>query len=69
MKPRNRLQEKRMELYPGIHHFETGPFNWYVVEEDGRLTLIDAGFPGHYSIFRDGLDQMAVAQRMLRLSF
>ena len=47
-----------MELYPGIHHFETGPFNWYVVEEDGRLTLIDAGFPGHYSIFRDGLDQM-----------
>ncbi len=44
-----------MELAKGIHRFETGPFNWYVIEESGRITLVDAGFPGHYGVFLDGL--------------
>lgn len=44
-----------MELAPGIHHFPTGPFNWYVIEESGRLTLVDAGFPGHFGVFEQGL--------------
>lgn len=44
-----------MELATSIHHFPTGPFNWYVIEEDSRLTLVDAGFPGHYSVFEEGL--------------
>lgn len=44
-----------MEVAKGIHHFPTGPFNWYVIEEAGRLTLVDAGFPGHYDVFREGL--------------
>lgn len=44
-----------MELAPGVHRFPTDPFNWYVLEEAGRLTLVDAGFPGHYSTFLAGL--------------
>ena len=44
-----------MEIAKGIHHFKTGPFNWYVIEESGRLTLVDAGFPGHYKTFADGI--------------
>jgi len=44
-----------MEVAPGIHHFDTDPFNWYVIEERGRLTLVDAGFPGHYRVFLDGI--------------
>lgn len=44
-----------MEILPGIHHFDTGPFNWYLLEAAGRLTLVDAGFPGHYRVFADGL--------------
>lgn len=44
-----------MEILPGIHHFDTGPFNWYVIKERDRLTLVDAGFPGHYPVFLDGL--------------
>lgn len=47
-----------MEILTGVHHFDTGPFNWYLIEEHGRLTLIDAGFPGHYSIFREGLKEI-----------
>jgi len=44
-----------MEILPGIHHFNTDPFNWYVLEEGGRLTVVDAGFPGHYAVLRRGL--------------
>lgn len=44
-----------MELAKGIYHFPTGPFNWYVIEEGGRLTLVDAGFPGHFGVFSDGV--------------
>lgn len=44
-----------MELAQGVHHFQTDPFNWYVIEEAGRLTLVDAGFPGNFAVFRDGI--------------
>ena len=45
----------KMEITKGIHHFDCGPFNWYLIEEAGRLTLVDAGFPGHFSVFKKGL--------------
>ncbi len=44
-----------MEVAPHVHHFSTSPFNWYVIEEAGRLTLVDAGFPGHYREFIAGI--------------
>lgn len=49
-----------MERYPladggAVYHFDTGPFNWYVIEQAGRLTLVDAGFPGHYGTFKRGI--------------
>lgn len=47
-----------MQILPSVHHFDTGPFNWYIIEEGGRLTLIDAGFPGHYHVFIKGLEQI-----------
>ena len=51
------MQQKRKaaEVAPGIYHFNTGPFNWYIIEENGRLTLVDAGFPGHYRVFINGI--------------
>ena len=44
-----------MELAQGVHHFPTDPFNWYVIEEAGSLTVVDAGFPGHFRVFENGL--------------
>lgn len=44
-----------MLVAPGIHQFETFPFNWYVIEEAGRLTVVDAGFPSHYAVLVAGL--------------
>jgi glyoxylase-like metal-dependent hydrolase (beta-lactamase superfamily II) len=45
-----------MEIAKDVHHFDCGPFNWYLIEEAGRLTLVDAGFPGHYSVYNRGLE-------------
>jgi glyoxylase-like metal-dependent hydrolase (beta-lactamase superfamily II) len=47
-----------MEITSGIHHFDCGPFNWYLIEQEGRLTLIDAGFPGHFKVFLNGLESI-----------
>lgn len=44
-----------MEIAPNIFRFETGVFNWYVVRDGSRLTLVDAGFPGHFPILVEGL--------------
>lgn len=47
-----------MQIVRNVHHFDSGPFNWYLIEEQGRLTLVDAGFPGHYRVFKKGLDEL-----------
>lgn len=47
-----------MEIAKGVHHFDCGPFNWYLIEENGRLTLVDAGFPGHYKVYKKGLEAL-----------
>ena len=52
-----------MHVAPGIHHFETYLFNWYVIEKDSRLKLVDAGFPGHYELF---LAELRLIGRELR---
>ena len=44
-----------------VHRFDTGTFNWYVIEQAGRLTLVDAGFPGHYRIFKKGIAELGRA--------
>ncbi len=47
-----------MEIAKGIHHFDCGPFNWYLIEENGRFTLVDAGFPGHYRVYKKAMETM-----------
>jgi hypothetical protein len=53
-----------VELAKGVHHFPTGPFNWYVTEEGSRLTLVDAGFPGHFGVLEEGLVPSGGRSRM-----
>ena len=33
------------DVAPGIHRVEDAHTNWYLVEEDGALTIVDAGVP------------------------
>lgn len=52
-----------MEIANGVHHFDCGPFNWYLIEEEGRLTLVDAGFPGHYNVYKKGLELLGKSSK------
>jgi len=51
-------KRKELEIAQGVYHFDTGPFNWYVIEDEGRLTLVDAGFLGHYNVFKKGIESL-----------
>jgi glyoxylase-like metal-dependent hydrolase (beta-lactamase superfamily II) len=42
-----------MEVAPGVHRLGNAIVNYYLVEADGGLTLVDAGLPG----FRDQLEE------------
>lgn len=54
-----------MEVAKGVHHFDTGAFNWYLIEENGQLTLVDAGFPGHYKTYKEGLKSLGKTNKDL----
>jgi len=47
-----------MEIAPNVFKFDTGPFNWYLIKEGSRFTLVDAGFAGHYSVFEMGIQSL-----------
>lgn len=36
-----------MEITKGIHHFDCGPFNWYLIEENGRFTIVEQVLQGY----------------------
>jgi glyoxylase-like metal-dependent hydrolase (beta-lactamase superfamily II) len=43
-----RMAPSRTEVADGIHRLGDRYVNWYVLEDGGRLTVIDAGLPGHW---------------------
>jgi glyoxylase-like metal-dependent hydrolase (beta-lactamase superfamily II) len=44
-----------MQVSEGIHRLTQGVANFYLIEESGKFTLIDAGTPGDWSYFRRSL--------------
>ncbi len=40
---------------PGVHRLHTRASNWYVVEDRGRLTVLDAGLPRQWRAFGTAL--------------
>ena len=40
-----------MEVADGIHRLTQGVVNFYLVEDGGKLTLVDAGAPGDWDEF------------------
>ncbi len=43
------------DVAPGVHRIEDAYTNWYLVEEQGRLTVVDAGVPTSWSSLLDAL--------------
>lgn len=44
------------EVAPGVHRLGSRRINWYVVEEEGWFTVVDAGLPGHFDQLTAFLD-------------
>jgi glyoxylase-like metal-dependent hydrolase (beta-lactamase superfamily II) len=43
------------QIAPGIHRLATRYENWYLLAAGGRLTVLDAGLPGHWDGFASAL--------------
>src|SRR4051794_36234648 len=42
----------------GIHRIEDAYTNWYLVEDDGALTIVDAGVPTSWGSLHDALQRL-----------
>lgn len=51
----NGVENGPSEVAPGVYRFGTDRVNWYVIEDEGRLTVVDAGLTGHWDRLVDGL--------------
>src|SRR5215475_8839312 len=51
-------QSPPTEVAPGIHRFTGIVSNFYLVEQSGGLTLVDAGTPGDWQLFLRTLDTL-----------
>ncbi|MCW2950874.1 MAG: Zn-dependent hydrolase including glyoxylase [Conexibacter sp.] len=49
------------DVAPGIHRIEDAYVNWYLVEVEGRFTIVDAGVPTSWASLQDALRQLDVA--------
>jgi glyoxylase-like metal-dependent hydrolase (beta-lactamase superfamily II) len=46
------------DVAPGIHRVEDAFTNWYLIEEDGRLTIVDAGLPRSWGSAHAALQEL-----------
>lgn len=50
-----------MEVADRVHMFPAGafsPFGWYVIEDAGKLTVVDGGWPKYYRHLKEGLSSI-----------
>jgi glyoxylase-like metal-dependent hydrolase (beta-lactamase superfamily II) len=46
------------QVSSGVHRLHTRYTNWYLLEDGGRLTVLDAGLPGDWREFSSALSQL-----------
>src|SRR3712207_345714 len=42
----------------GVHRIEDAYTNWYLIEDGGRLTVVDTGVPTSWTSFQQALDTL-----------
>jgi glyoxylase-like metal-dependent hydrolase (beta-lactamase superfamily II) len=47
-----------LNVVSGVHRAEDAYTNWYLIEEDGRLTIVDAGVPTSWQSLQDALARL-----------
>jgi glyoxylase-like metal-dependent hydrolase (beta-lactamase superfamily II) len=46
------------DVAPGVHRVEDANTNWYLLEEDGRITIVDAGVPSSWNSLHSALGEL-----------
>jgi glyoxylase-like metal-dependent hydrolase (beta-lactamase superfamily II) len=47
-----------IDVVPGVHRIEDAHTNWYLVEDEGRLTVVDTGVPRSWSSLQAAVRQI-----------
>src|SRR4051812_2187377 len=50
--------ELQLNAAPGIHRIEDSHTNWYLVEEDSRVCVVDAGVPSSWDSLHEALQRI-----------
>jgi glyoxylase-like metal-dependent hydrolase (beta-lactamase superfamily II) len=50
--------ELEQHVVPGVHRVEDAFVNWYLVEEGGRLTVVDTGLPASWGSLHQVLERL-----------
>lgn len=56
--PTLRETEAGAAVAQGVYRFTSNMTNWYILEEAGALTVVDAGLPGHWGLLEEGLERI-----------
>jgi glyoxylase-like metal-dependent hydrolase (beta-lactamase superfamily II) len=46
------------DVAPGIHRIEDAHTNWYLIEDEGRVTIVDAGVPRSWESFVSAMGEL-----------
>jgi glyoxylase-like metal-dependent hydrolase (beta-lactamase superfamily II) len=46
------------DVAPGVHRIEDSYTNWYLLEDDDGITIVDAGVPSSWDSLQDALDDL-----------
>jgi glyoxylase-like metal-dependent hydrolase (beta-lactamase superfamily II) len=46
------------DVAPGIHRVEDAKANWYIIEDDDGITIVDAGLPKSWDSLQDALREL-----------
>jgi glyoxylase-like metal-dependent hydrolase (beta-lactamase superfamily II) len=46
------------DVAPGIHRIEDAYTNWYIIEDEGKLTIVDAGLPRSWGSLQSALREL-----------
>src|SRR4051794_27823811 len=56
----------QQNVAPGIHRVEDAYTNWYLVEDDGAVTIVDAGVPTSWGSLEKALGEIGKTRDELR---
>ncbi len=58
IEPQLREEHAGNQVADGVYWFSANMTNWYLVEDDDGLTMVDSGLPGHRALLESGLERL-----------